>query len=84
MNKVKWSKKAKKQLKRIPKNYQSAIMKAASSLSEFPDCQNIIKLHDHIYDFRLRVGRYRIFFDYDGGIKIIEVQEVKKRDKRTY
>ena len=39
------------------------------------DYQNIIKLHDHIYDFRLRVGRYRIFFDYDGGIKIIEVQD---------
>ena len=84
MNKVKWSKKAKKQLKRIPKNYQSVIVKAASSLSNFPDCQNIKKLYDHIYDFRLRVGRYRVFFDYYGGIKIIEVQEVKKRDKRTY
>ena len=37
-----------------------------------------------IYDFRLRVGRYRVFFDFDGQIKIIAIQEVKKRDERTY
>ncbi len=38
----------------------------------------------HRYRYRLRVGRYRVFFDHDTGIKIVKIQEVKKRDERTY
>ena len=34
--------------------------------------------------YRMRVGRYRVLFDHDDFIKIIEIQEVKKRDERTY
>jgi mRNA-degrading endonuclease RelE of RelBE toxin-antitoxin system len=30
------------------------------------------------------VGRYRVIFDYAKVIKIIKIQEVKKRDGRTY
>lgn len=34
--------------------------------------------------YRLRVGRYRIFFSNDDAISIITIEEVKKRDDRTY
>jgi mRNA-degrading endonuclease RelE of RelBE toxin-antitoxin system len=35
--------------------------------------------------FRLRVGRFRVFFDLEQSeVKIYLIQEVKKRDERTY
>jgi mRNA-degrading endonuclease RelE of RelBE toxin-antitoxin system len=84
MNKVKWSKKAKRQLAKVPIKYRVAITDATRTLVNFPECKNVKPLKNHIYDFRLRVGRYRVFFDFDGQIKIIAIQEVKKRDERTY
>ena len=84
MNKVIWSKKAKRQLAKIPMQYRIAITNATRSLVDFPDCRNVMALKNHIYGFRLRVGRYRVFFDHDKGIKIIAIHEVKKRDERTY
>ncbi|MFQ5900972.1 MAG: type II toxin-antitoxin system RelE/ParE family toxin [Thermodesulfobacteriota bacterium] len=47
-------------------------------------CRNVETLKDEDYDYRLRVGRYRVLFDYAEVIKIIYIQEVKKRDDRTY
>ena len=84
MGKVRWSKRAKRQLARIPMKYRIAITDATRSLTNFPDCRNVKPLKNHIYDFRLRVGRYRVFFDHDSEIKIIAIQEVRKRDERTY
>jgi len=49
-----------------------------------PACQNVKALIGHRYGYRLRVGNYRILFDWDGEIRIIEIQEVRKRDGRTY
>lgn len=84
MGEVRWSKRAKRQLARIPMKYRIAITDATRSLANFPDCRNAKPLKNHIYDFRLRVGRYRVFFDHDSEIKIIAIQEVRKRDERTY
>jgi mRNA interferase RelE/StbE len=84
MGKVRWSKRAKRQLARIPMKYRIAITDATRSLANFPDCRNVKPLKNHIYDFRLRVGRYRVFFDHDSEVKIIAIQEVRKRDERTY
>jgi mRNA-degrading endonuclease RelE of RelBE toxin-antitoxin system len=41
-------------------------------------------LRNHRYGYRLRVGRYRVLFDHVDVIRIIKIQEVKKRDERTY
>jgi mRNA-degrading endonuclease RelE of RelBE toxin-antitoxin system len=49
-----------------------------------PDCQSVRALVNNKYGFRLRVGNFRVLFDYDGGIKIVEIQEGKKRDASTY
>lgn len=35
------------------------------------------------YDYRLRAGRYRVLFDYDDEVRIVEFQGVKKRDEHT-
>jgi len=75
---------AKRQLAKVPINFRMAITDATRTLVNFPECKNVRPLKNHKYDFRLRVGRYRVFFDFDGQIKIIAIQEVKKRDERTY
>ena len=45
---------------------------------------NVKKLTNHAYQYRLRVGQYRVFFDVDSDVKIVAIEEVKKRDERTY
>lgn len=49
-----------------------------------PDCVNVKALSNHLYQYRLRVGDYRVFFNFDGVVSIVSIEEVKKRDERTY
>jgi mRNA interferase RelE/StbE len=41
-------------------------------------------LTGHKYAYRLRVGNYRVFFDFDGTVRIVRIEEVRRRDERTY
>ena len=41
-------------------------------------------LVNHRNEYRLRVGRYRVLFDVHTEITIISIEEVRKRDERTY
>ena len=86
MNEIIWHNRARKQMKRIPKHYREAIHDSVDQLATFPECEqlDITELKHYRYDYRLRVGRYRVLFDHDNGVKIIKIQEVKKRDERTY
>ncbi|MDD5272128.1 MAG: type II toxin-antitoxin system RelE/ParE family toxin [Methylovulum sp.] len=54
------------------------------TLVDFPNCQGVKKLTRHAYSYRLRVGDYRVFFEFDGGVHIVDIEEVKKRDESTY
>ncbi|MFH7321330.1 type II toxin-antitoxin system RelE/ParE family toxin [Desulfurivibrio sp. D14AmB] len=86
MNRIEWSTKAYRQLRKL-RNPQAAeaIFDAVGSLASWPDCKDVKHLTNHEYQYRLRVGRYRVFFDVgEKTITIITVQEVKKRDERTY
>lgn len=86
MKAIVWKNRARKQLKRIPKNYRIKILEGVFGLKRFPECHDLdIKpLASHRYGFRLRIARYRVFFDNRETLKIVEIQEVKKRDDRTY
>ena len=84
MNSIEWAKKATKQLLKINKPDQKAIFSKVQELKDFPDCGNVKTLTNHEYSYRLRVGRYRVFFEFASQIKIIRIEEVKKRDERTY
>ncbi|MFP3911397.1 MAG: type II toxin-antitoxin system RelE family toxin [Desulfobacteraceae bacterium] len=86
MNEILWHNRARKQMKRIPEHYREALHESIDKLAEFPRCEqlDIIELKNHRYDYRLRVGRYRVLFDYSKTVKIIKIQEVKIRDERTY
>ena len=57
---------------------------SVNRLDRFPDTPNVKQLSNHTYGYRLRVGNYRVLFDFDGLVKIVSIEEVKKRDERTY
>jgi mRNA-degrading endonuclease RelE of RelBE toxin-antitoxin system len=85
MNDIVWKVKAAKQLEKIR---ESAVRKRiyieSQVLTDFPNCQNIKKLKNHDYSYRLRIGDYRVFFEFDGDVQIVSIEEVKKRDEHTY
>ncbi|HDQ40509.1 MAG TPA: type II toxin-antitoxin system RelE/ParE family toxin [Desulfonatronum sp.] len=82
---IDWRSKALKQLAKIhDQNTRKALKDAVACLAEFPNTPQVKKLTNHKYAYRLKVGRFRIFFDIAETIRIISIQEVKKRDDRTY
>ena len=83
---IDWTKTAIKQLKKIqPPKQRKAILAAVAGLADCPiNAVNVKALKGHEIAYRLRVGNYRVLFDLDDGVRIITVQEVKKRDERTY
>ncbi|MBV8666718.1 MAG: type II toxin-antitoxin system RelE/ParE family toxin [Burkholderiaceae bacterium] len=84
MNSIKWSTKAIKQLLKINKSEQVKIKNAAEELATMPETRNVKALTNHKFQYRLRVGNYRVFFNFDGAINIVYIEEVRKRDERTY
>ncbi|MDN7492542.1 type II toxin-antitoxin system RelE/ParE family toxin [Burkholderia sp. AU45274] len=84
MNSIKWTPKAFKQLRKLDHQIQTVIRDSVGTLEAMPNCHNVKSLTNHEYEYRLRVGNYRVLFNWDGEIKVVEIEEVKKRDERTY
>ena len=85
MNKIIWNKRALKQLRKIPTKISKAIITAVEDLPTTGGWRNVKPLTNHKYMYRLRVGRFRVFFDLEQNeVKIYLIQEVKNRDERTY
>ena len=89
--KVEWSAKANKQFAKLQKRDQASILEATRKLADSETWHNVRKLVNHQYSHRLRVGNYRVLFDADDSplreekeLRVLDVQEVKKRDDRTY
>jgi mRNA-degrading endonuclease RelE of RelBE toxin-antitoxin system len=85
MFKVAWKEKAYKQLKKIRDSRErEMVYDAVGTLVNWPTCRNVKALTNHERGYRLRIGKYRVLFDVHATVQIIEIQEVKKRDERTY
>jgi mRNA-degrading endonuclease RelE of RelBE toxin-antitoxin system len=84
MNELTWSVKAVKQLNKLQAKEQTAIKLGVMNLKRFPDVKNVKSLKNFTCGYRLRIGRYRVFFDFDGALKIVDIIEVRKRDENTY
>lgn len=84
MNAITWTAKAAKQLRKLDRQWQQDIVRGIATLERMPYCTGIKALSDHEYGYRLRIGDFRVLFDWLGEIKIVEIQEVRKRDERTY
>ncbi len=87
MNEINWTPKALKQVRRF-KNPQAgaSIFDGAQVLQNFPHCTGVKALIKHAHQYRLRIGDYRVFFNVDasGEIFIVSIEEVRKRNERTY
>ncbi|MDQ7830398.1 MAG: type II toxin-antitoxin system RelE/ParE family toxin [Desulfovibrionaceae bacterium] len=85
MVRVEVKRKAYKQLARLPERDQAAVLAAITGLGNWPACRAVKALTDRS-GYRLRVGLYRVLFtvDADQNPVVISVEEVKKRDERTY
>ena len=84
MNRIEWTAKARKQVMKIHRVMMEAVIVAVRELANWPDCRNVKALKGRD-GYRLRVGRYRVLFTvHEGAVRIIRIEEVKKRDERTY
>jgi mRNA-degrading endonuclease RelE of RelBE toxin-antitoxin system len=81
---IKWTTKAIKQARKLDPKHAAQISVAVKALATMPNCQNVKALTNHEHEYRLRVGNYRVFFNFDGAVRIVTIEEVKKRDERTY
>lgn len=67
MNEVKWSKRAMKQAGKLHSVDRAKVFHAITTLSKMPGVRNVKALKNHLYGYRLRVGNYRVLFDWDGA-----------------
>lgn len=85
MNKISWTNKAKKDLRKIPQKQKVQIYNAIGTLAQpLDEWHNVKPLVNNKYDYRLRVGNYRVVFDFEKEAKIISVEKVGVRNERTY
>lgn len=87
MYRIDWKIKARKQIVKIAKGDKKdakSILEEIEKLKNFNDCKNIKALKNHTYEYRLRVGNYRVLFDKEDMIKIITIEEIKRRNGNTY
>jgi len=83
-NRIRWLRKAIKQLDKLHSADQVTVKNAVRALAHMPHVHNVKALVKHAYGYRLRVGNYRVLFDWDSTVRIVRIEEVKKRDEHTY
>jgi len=84
---VRWTVRAAKQARKIPPADRRRIVEAVGDLADWPTCRerrDVKPLKRHERHYRLRVGRYRVLFDVETTLRVVSIEEVRKRDERTY
>lgn len=85
MNAINWQPKALRQLRKLDAQAGKQIRTAVTTeLVHLSKARNVKALMNHKFSHRLRVGSYRVLFNFDGAVHIISIEEVRKRDERTY
>lgn len=84
MYEIEWRPKAVRQFRKLPTQIRVKISDAVESLVTPQIAKNVRPLKKHAVGFRLRVGNYRVLFDVHESVRIVLIEEVKKRDDQTY
>ena len=75
----------KSQLKKIKeRKVKEDILDAVEMLVSFPNARNVKALGKHKCTHRLVIENYRVLFNAFDSINIVSIEEVKKRNERTY
>lgn len=85
MYEVRYSSRAAKSFRKIPRNHQEQLKKRIDELKENPRHTSVVKLVGFSKaDYRARVGNYRILFAIDDEQKLIIIADIKRRTTTTY
>ena len=85
MNAINWQPKALRQLRKIDAHAGRQIRAAVNTeLLDLSKARNVKALTNHEHGYRLRVGNYRVMFEFDGAVRIVSIEDVRERDERTY
>ncbi|GAB6102063.1 type II toxin-antitoxin system RelE/ParE family toxin [Thermococcus atlanticus] len=80
-NKVLISKKALKELQSIPQSERGLIKDRISKLAFFPLAHlDVQKLRGYENVYRLRVGQYRVIFEYLKEDRVVKILKIGKRE----
>lgn len=77
--KIRFTKSAEKDLRRIEKTRIFSVLEKIEALSVNPRLEGIKKLVGSDAAYRLRVGEYRVIYTIDDGIKIVQIDSVRHR-----
>lgn len=84
MYEIEWTRRAAKQFRKLDGQVRRSVSDAVDTLADLDSARNVKPLTNHVYDYRLRIGNYRVLFNVEKEIEIVSIEEVKKRDERTY
>ncbi|OGD89396.1 hypothetical protein A3D04_03955 [Candidatus Curtissbacteria bacterium RIFCSPHIGHO2_02_FULL_40_16b] len=80
-----YSPRAQKALRKLPKEYQSLILKKLAALRDNPKPRGYDKIAARMPPlYRIRIGDYRVFYFIDEQLKEVIVVDVKRRTTQTY
>ena len=82
---IDWAPRARRQLRKVrDRETRVRILLAVEWLAGFPAVAGLERLRDHRYGYRLRIGDHRALIDVDTNSQVVLVQEIRKRNERTY
>jgi mRNA-degrading endonuclease RelE of RelBE toxin-antitoxin system len=83
---VRLAKAAAKQLEKLPRDYQTLLLKKLNEMRDEPFQGDVqpLKGKQHQGRYRKCVGRYRIIFTPDPNNRVVEVSAILPRDEKTY
>jgi mRNA interferase RelE/StbE len=79
-----------KQISKLSKENQEAVMVAIENLAHEPRPSGVPKLRPPIAvgqdlaQYRIRIGNYRVLYDIDDKRKIVWILDVRLRSEKTY
>ena len=81
---VELSRKAQKQLDRVPDRQAERIWNAIRGLGERPIPPGAKRMSGAAPTWRMRVGEYRVLYSIFGGDNLLTIDSVKRRTTTTY
>ena len=76
---IEWKKSAIRELKRLDYLIIPRIIEAVEALSSQPFPSGVVKLQGSQHTYRIRVGDYRVIYDFYETVLVIEVIRVRHR-----
>ncbi len=81
---IAYTNEAAKQLKKLPPIDAKRIARKIGTFAVDPRLHGYKKLDYYADYFRYRVGDYRVIYQIDDNVRIVEIVEVKRRNESTY